>query len=285
MRADYRTIDTREKLFAAARAYFMQAAGVCVTENSCVYRLGGRRDSPRTCVVGLFLPDDLWEEETNTTSLHGLLAELNERCGRSHPFVAWLRTHFADLRALQRIHDDPPQLDKCGRSDARGLDHVRRPRSSWSGIMRIDYATINSTAELFAAARAYFEQAPHRCAGPVAGISHTRCFYREHGSADDEHTCVAGVFIPDDLWTFKANEAVLGVGMFMQQEPPKADAFLAWLRVYIEPLRELQKVHDGVEHWRPGGLNVRGWRAFDEQEMRFVGRISRKETPSQETAP
>lgn len=150
--------------------------------------------------------------------------------------------------------------------------------------MRIDYTTIDSTAKLFAAARAYFAQAPHRCAGPVAGCRHTRCFYREHGGANDEHTCVAGVFIPDDLWSFQANEAVLGIGMFMQQEPSKADAFLAWLRIYIEPLRELQNVHDDRMHWHlAGGLNTRGWRAFDEQEMRFVGRISRTEPPSQGT--
>lgn len=113
MRADYRTIDTREKLFAAARAYFMQAKGMCAdvfdaeeTAGSCLYRLNGR-DSAHTCVAGLFLPDELWGEDYNGSTLRFLRETLEHDHGADHPFVMWLGEHYDDLRALQEIHDDP----------------------------------------------------------------------------------------------------------------------------------------------------------------------------------
>lgn len=134
--------------------------------------------------------------------------------------------------------------------------------------MRIDYRTIDSTAALFAAARTYFKQAPRRCGGQVPGEEDkVYCLYREDGTSGSPHTCVAGAFLPDELWTPDKNYARLRAVLHEIEQDNDPDIathpFVEWCRRHVNTLVDLQRIHDSDKNWRPEGLGSLGWAQFN----------------------
>jgi hypothetical protein len=128
--------------------------------------------------------------------------------------------------------------------------------------MRIDYTTVNTPEELYAAARRYFEQATRgRCMPEGDGA----CTYRWPHERDAEHTCVVGAFLPDELWVEKWNEAS-ATELLTDMRQVFDHPFLAWFEANLRHLRVLQAIHDKPENWSNDTLSGHGWERFDEAE-------------------
>lgn len=97
LRFDYRTMTTDAAIVKAATSYFDQNLGMCTTNMLCRYR----RPDGHTCVLGAFIPDDIYHPGFEN---RGVIT-LTEMDDLDPDFKTWLTDHEEVLSRLQQIHD------------------------------------------------------------------------------------------------------------------------------------------------------------------------------------
>jgi len=107
---------------------------------------------------------------------------------------------------------------------------------------RIDFRTCPDQESIITAAKTYFERGKGRCV-----TSDGVCVYRR----DDGHTCIAGAFIPDELYDERMERQDIGAISYdwVGNLTDLNSQFLTWLKKNIQTLLVLQELHDSRDSW------------------------------------
>lgn len=125
--------------------------------------------------------------------------------------------------------------------------------------MRFDYRTHTTQASILEAATTYFDQGLGQCLN-----SDQQCAYR----GTNGHTCVAGAFIPDEIYARIGEGAI---SMYAWHCNPDSEEFRAWLKTHYKLMCGLQLIHDNPLNWEDQVLSETGRRALEELKASFAG--------------
>jgi hypothetical protein len=105
MRFDYREVDSQEKLLGKIAEFFRTQKVMSIKNDICLYRADGVADAEITCVVGAFIPDELYDNLLEGVMISSSNGDPSLATLTSPEFGAWLMQHLPLLVDAQAFHD------------------------------------------------------------------------------------------------------------------------------------------------------------------------------------